>query len=443
MKVAITNKGILKLAAPISLALLIPQISFLTNTAFLGRLGERELAVNGITGIFYLTLSMIGYGLASGIQVQLARRAGEGDSKALTNTFTNGVMLSVGCALTLMLLSLWVAPLIFGLGLHNENHTYLSINYLYLRVWGLPFLMLTQLANAFYISIGKSRFLIYGSLASTVTNILFDYLFIFGKGGFPIMGLMGAALASIVSEFVYCVVMYSIFYFKKLHKQYPVLSYFRFDSELSQRSLKVAAPLIVQFLFSIGGWQVFFILVEHLGERELAASQILRSVFGIVSIGTWALASTCNMMVSNVIGQGKAREVVSVIWKICRLSFIYTLIVCVLLLTFSGTFLSLYRDEPGLVALATPSLRVIVIATLIMSLSTVIFNGVVGTGNTVVNLAIEITCVLTYLVYCYIVIENYRMPLAWAWGSEFVYWTSLFIISFIYLKSGKWKGKRI
>ncbi|HEY1031184.1 MAG TPA: MATE family efflux transporter [Flavipsychrobacter sp.] len=443
MKVAITNKGILKLAAPISLALLIPQISFLTNTAFLGRLGERELAVNGITGIFYLTLSMIGYGLSSGIQVQLARRAGEGDSKALTNTFTNGVMLSVGCALMLMLLSLWVAPLIFGLGLHNENHTYLSINYLYLRVWGLPFLMLTQLANAFYISIGKSRFLIYGSLASTATNILFDYLFIFGKGGFPVMGLMGAALASIVSEFVYCVVMYSIFYFKRLYRQYPVLSYFRFDSELSQRSLKVAAPLIVQFLFSIGGWQVFFILVEHLGERELAASQILRSVFGIVSIGTWALASTCNMMVSNVIGQGKAREVVPVIWKICRLSFIYTLIVCVLLLTFSGTFLSLYRDEPGLVALATPSLRVIVIATLIMALSTVMFNGVVGTGNTVVNLAIEITCVLTYLVYCYIVIENYRMPLAWAWGSEFVYWTSLFVISFIYLKSGKWKGKRI
>lgn len=443
MKVSITNKDILRLAAPISLSLLIPQISFLTNTAFLGRLGERELAVNGITGIFYLTLSMIGYGLSSGIQVQLARRAGEGNTKALASTFANGMMLSMGCALTLMMLSLWMAPIIFGLGLHNENHVFLSINYLYIRVWGLPFLMLTQLANAFYISTGQSRYLIWGSLASTIVNVFADYAFIFGKAGFPAMGLTGAALASIAAEIAYCVVMYGIFYFKKLYKRYPVFSYFRFDAELSQRTLKVASPLIVQFLFSIGGWQVFFILVEHLGERELAASQILRSVFGVVSIGTWALASTCNTMVSNIIGQGKAREVIPVIWKIARLSLIYTVIVCVLLLSFSGTFLSMYRDEPGLVALAVPSLRVIVLATLIMSLSTVMFNGVVGTGNTLTNLAIEVTCVLTYLVYCFIVIEHYRMPLAWAWGSEFVYWTCLFIISFLYIRSGKWKGKRI
>jgi Na+-driven multidrug efflux pump len=103
----------------------------------------------------------------------------------------------------------------------------------------------------------------------------------------------------------------------------------------------------------------------------------------------------------------------------------------------------MYRDEPGLVALATPSLRVIVVAALIMSLSTVVFNGVVGTGNTLINLIIEIVCVGSYLVYCYIVIEKLRMPLHWAWGSEFVYWSTLLIICFLYLRSGRWKGKHI
>src|ERR1700749_3941565 len=93
--VKITNRQIIKLAAPISLALLIPQLSFFTNTAFLGRLGVRELGVNGITGVFYLILSMIGYGLSSGMQIQMARRAGEGDEKGLAQTLTNGAMLSV------------------------------------------------------------------------------------------------------------------------------------------------------------------------------------------------------------------------------------------------------------------------------------------------------------------------------------------------------------
>lgn len=443
MKVSVTNKGIIRLAAPISLAILIPQISFLTNTAFLGRFGERELAVNGITGIFYLILSMVGYGLSSGIQVQLSRRAGEGDNKGLTQTFVNGTMLALLGALVLMMLTLWMAPVIFGLSLHNNEHIFLSVNFLYIRVWGLPFLLLTQLFNSFYISTGQSKYLIYGSLASTITNIVLDYILIFGKAGMPAMGLTGAAIASIIAELVYCSVMAGIFYFKKQYRQYPVRAYLHFDTELSVRSLKVSAPLIVQFLFSIGGWQIFFIFVEHLGQRELAASQILRSVFGIVSIGTWALASTCNTMVSNVIGQGKQREVIPVIWKIGKLSLLYALIVCVPLLLFSGTFLSMYRDEPTMIAMAIPSLRVIVLATLIMSLSTVMFNGVLGTGNTMMNLLIEVTCVCTYLVYCYYVIEVERMSLAWAWGSEFVYWTSLVLISFIYLKTGRWKGKTI
>jgi len=402
-----------------------------------------ELGVNGITGIFYLTLSMIGYGLSSGIQVQMARRAGEGDKERLAQTFTNGIMLSLLVSLGLIMLSLWLAPLIFGLSLYNNRTIFLSVDFLYIRVWGLPFLMLTQLINAFYISIGKSRFLIYGSLAGTVINIVFDYLLIFGKMGMPPLGLAGAAIASIISEVVYCGVMFGIYYFHKLHRAYPLLRYLRFDMGLSKKSLTVAAPLIVQFLFSIGGWQVFFIFVEHLGTRQLAASQILRSVFGMVSIGTWALASTCNVMVSNVIGQGKQRMVLPVISKIAKLSLGYVSILAVVLFLFSDVFLSLYRDEASLVALATPSLRVILTATFLMSLSTVMFNGVVGTGNTLVNLAIEVTCVLSYLVYCYIIIERMRMPLHWAWGSEFVYWGSLFITSFLYLRSGKWKGKKI
>lgn len=55
----------------------------------------RELGINGITGVFYLILSMIGYGLSNGMQIQMARRAGEGDKKGLSDTLTNGAMLSI------------------------------------------------------------------------------------------------------------------------------------------------------------------------------------------------------------------------------------------------------------------------------------------------------------------------------------------------------------
>lgn len=443
MKVSVTNKQIIRLAAPISLSLLIPQISFLTNTAFLGRLGETELGVNGLTGIFYLILSMIGYGLSSGMQIQMARRAGQNDSEGLAKILTNGLMLAVFLALSLMMLTLWFAPLIFGLSLHNTDNIALSIDFLYIRVWGLPFLMMTQLFNAFYISISQSRYLIYGSLAATAVNIFFDYALIFGHFGMPHLGLFGAAVASIISELVFCLTMFGIFYFRKFHFLYPLRFYADFSFKLCKRTLTIAAPLIVQFMFSIGGWQIFFIFIEHLGEKELAASQILRSIFGIVGVCTWAFASTCNTMVSNIIGQGRQNEVVSLIWKISKLSIAFTLVICALLLGFSHQFLALYRNDADLINFAVPSLRVITVATLIMSISTVIFNGVVGTGNTLVNLTMEVTCVCTYLIYCYVFIERLRSPLYICWGSEFVYWSSLLITSLLYLRSGRWKGKTI
>jgi MATE family multidrug resistance protein len=443
VNVSTSTKSILRLAAPISLSLLIPQINFLTNTAFLGRLGEQELGVNGIAGIFYLVLSMIGYGLSNGIQIQMARRAGEGDNHGLAKTFMNGAMLVLGFSLMLMMMSLWLAPVIFGLSLHDSGNAFLSIKFLYIRTWGLPFLMLTQLANAFFISTSRSKFLIYGSCIGTLMNILFDYLLIFGYWGFPKMGLEGAAAGSVIAEVCYCAVMYGVFYFRKMYREYPVADHIFLDPKLAKRMLKISLPLIVQYLFSIGGWQVFFIFVEHLGQRELAASQILRSIFGIVGICTWAFAATCNTMVSNIIGQGRSGEVLSLIRRIAGISFTISLGICTILLVFSDAFISLYRPDPAIIEFARPSLRVIVSATLIMSIATVLFNGVVGTGNTLINLTIEVICVLTYLVYCYFVIEVNKMPLHWAWGSEFVYWISLLIICFAYLKTGRWRGKKI
>lgn len=443
MKIIINNHDIFKLAAPISLALLIPQLNFLTNTAFIGRLGENELGVNGISGVFYLLLAMVGYGLSSGLQVLMARRVGEGNRKALGKTLGNGIVLSFLFSISLMVLSLWAAPIIFSLSLHNDDHIFRSVAFIYARVWGLPFLMLTQLGNAFFIATGRSKLIIWGSLLATIVNIALDYGLIFGHFGFQPMGLKGAAIASVCSEIAACFLLWSIFYAKKMQRKYEVRNLLNFNKELAINTLKVATPLILQYFFSIGSWLLFFFYVEHLGTRELASSQMLRSVLGIVGVGTWAFASSCNTLVSRTIGQGLQNEVPRLIKKIVGLSFLTTSLIGLILVLFPTYFLSLYTNDPGLISFSIPALRAVVLGTIIMSFATVVFNGVVGTGNTWINLSIEIACVFIYIVYCYIFIQQMRAPLYVAWLSECVYWISLLLISVIYLRSGRWKGKVI
>lgn len=443
-QVSVSYRAILTLAAPVSLSLFLPQISFFTNTAFLGQLGEQELGINGVAGIFYLLLQMIGYGFATGLQTQLSRRSGEVAPELLGRTLANGFWLSGLLSLALLLVAFVFAPLVFAAGMKDPEHVRLATHFLEVRMLGLLPLLLLQVFQAFFLATGQTRVLVIGSAVLVAVNVIFDYLLIFGKGGFPALGLNGAALASVLAEGAELITLLLLFIFRKQHREYRLQrSSFRPDVRLMRHALIIGAPLMVQYAFSIGGWEIFFLMVEHLGTRALAASQILRSIFGLLGMTTWAFAAVTSAMVSNLMGQGRQDEVLLLIRKIAKISFTLTASLVALLLLFGRSFLSLYRDDPALVSYAMPSLYVIVLAALVLSIATVCFNGVVGTGNTRISMFIEVGCVCLYLAYCWLVVRRPGIPLHWAWAADFVYWGSLLTFSVGYLLHGRWRGKMI
>jgi hypothetical protein len=75
-----------------------------------------------------------------------------------------------------------------------------------------------------------------------------------------------------------------------------------------------------------------------------------------------------------------------------------------------------------------------------MSVSTVCLNAVTGTGNTKINLIIETFTIFLYCFYIYYVLEIKNLSIAWGWGSELLYWSSILILSLGYLLSGKWNN---
>src|SRR5688572_24594628 len=103
-------RQILKMAMPISLALLVPQINFITNNIFLSRLGEQELASAGITGVYYLIFAVIGNGLNNGLQALIARRAGQNLPVEIGKLFLHGVWIALGIAGLGILTTYMLAP---------------------------------------------------------------------------------------------------------------------------------------------------------------------------------------------------------------------------------------------------------------------------------------------------------------------------------------------
>jgi MATE family multidrug resistance protein len=196
-------------------------------------------------------------------------------------------------------------------------------------------------------------------------------------------------------------------------------------------------------VISVTSWEFFYIMVEHHGQRDLAISNTMRNIFGLFGVFTWSFASTTNTMVSNIIGQGKKERVVELIKKIIRLSMCFSVTMAILLNIFPHAFLAVFGQGSDFAEAALPVLRVVSIALVMMSFSTVWLNAVTGTGNTDVNLAIEIITIIFYCIYVYLTLGYFNLPILYGWMSEYVYWMTTFGFAFFYIRSGRWKKKVI
>lgn len=436
-------KQILLMALPISLAMLVPQINFITNNIFLSGLGEQELASAGITGVYYLIFAVIGNGLNNGLQALIARRAGQNLPKEIGQLFYHGVWVALLIACMGIMITYSFAPMILRSTIHHQAVADQVIRFLLIRIWGLPFLYLYVMRNAFLVGTNQTRFLVWGTMAEAFTNIFLDYSLIYGHFGMPALGFDGAAYASIIAEATGLFVIYLVIHLKGLHKTFAFFEQTKVNFSTFRLILVQSSPLIAQYAISIITWEYFYILIEHHGDRALAISNTMRNIFGITGIFSWAFAATTSTMVSNIIGQGRQEEVLPMIWRIVKLSLGCSLVMVIILNAVPGAFLSFYGQGPGFVEEAIPVVRVVSVALLMMSFSVIWLNAVTGSGNTVVNLTIELVTIILYSIYVYVVLEYLQLSITWGWASEWVYWMSMFTMAFFYIRSGRWKGKKI
>ncbi|HET9431396.1 MAG TPA: MATE family efflux transporter [Chitinophagaceae bacterium] len=443
LQVQISNRQILKIALPISLAILVPQINFITNNIFLGHYSQQALAAGGLAGVYHLIFAMIGYGLNSGLQTLISRRAGQNRPEEIGRIFSQGVLLALMIAVIGILLSWLVAPSIFRAVIHDPVTAENTISFLKIRTCGLPFLYIYQMRNALLVGTNNSRYLVLGTFAETVANIFLDWLLIFGKWGFPEMGLNGAAVASIISEFIGMFVIFLVIQYKGITRKFALFKYFKWDIQYVRQITSISLPLIFQLAISLISWEFFYILIEHHGQTALAVSQVMRNIFGLVGCFTWAFAATSSSMVSNIIGQGRTEEVMRLIMKIVKLSTLIALGVALLINIFPGTLLSIFGQDQIFTETAIPVVRVVTLAMVLMAFSVIWLNAVTGTGNSRVTLLIEMATIILYCVYVYVVLEKMKLSITWGWMSEWLYWLSILLFSWIYMRSGKWKHKII
>jgi putative MATE family efflux protein len=443
LKTQTSYKSIWKIAYPIIIGSVAQNIIAVTDTAFLGHLSETALGAAAIATIFYFAIVMLAWGFGLGAQIVIARRVGEGNLKLVGKTFDHALYFLLILAVLLVGFMEIQAPLILK-AIVKSNAIYdASIEYISYRAWGIMFACVNLLFRGFYIGVGKTKILGWSTAFMAIINVFFDYVLIFGEWGFPEMGIKGAAIASVIAEA--CVMVFFIVYtLKKVPvKTYELFKFMKVDWELYTRLIKVSFPMMIQNFLALSCWFVFFLMVERMGERELAISNIVRSIYVLMMVPVWSFASAASTLVSQVIGEGAYNEVMPVIWRTVKLSFLSVLALVGICIIIPEQVISIYTVELSLIAETKPVLYVVFGATLIFPVAVTLFHGVSGSGNTFHAMLLEMAVLACYLGGVYLLIAVFKMPISGVWISEYFYAGFMGLSSWLYLKHANWKESNI
>lgn len=438
-----TNKQIWDVSYPIFLSLLAQNVINVTDTAFLGRVGEVELGASAMGGLYYICAFTIAFGFSTGSQIVMARRNGEKNYKEVGPVMIQGVFFLFALAAALFTFSRLFAGDIMRVLISSDTILQATEEFLDWRVFGFFFSFVNVMFRALFIGITRTKVLTLNAIVMALTNVLLDYLLIFGNWGFPEMGIKGAAIASVIAEAV-SIVFYLVYSRLTVDiKKYALNQFRSFDVKLLQRVLGISIFTMLQYFISLTTYFMLFVAVEHLGQRELAIANIVRSVYIVLLIPVNSLSTATNTFVSNSIGAGHKEQVIPIIRRLSWISLgimsIFILLACLM----PSAILSIYTNDVTLIQASIPSLYVISGALLIAAVANIVFNGVSGTGNTRSAFAIELVVLAFYGLFIYIAGMRLQLPVAICFLTEVLYYFGMLLLSIIYLKKAAWQNKKI
>jgi MATE family multidrug resistance protein len=439
----ITYRSILGVALPMMVSGFIQSIVLITDSAFISRYSVEGFDAVGNAGLAYITFYMMLLGMSDGAQILMARRIGESREDQLGRILNaTWVILGVLAVIFFTILTLFIPSWISAYS-RNQEVASLQGEFIRHRSFALFFCMITLGFQAFYLARGKSWVVLVAALITASTNILFDYLLIFGIGVFPEMGVAGAATASSIADGLGMIFLVVFTLSSKENYAYHLFGTMKGVWLELKELINIGTPLLLQGFSALFTWTLFFTWIEQMGKYQLTVSQNIRSIYFLAFVPIWGFAGTTKTYISQYIGAAKQKDLPRIQRRIQLLTLLF------MLLTFHGavlypeTLISIINPHEQYLKDSSAILRLVAGSILLFALVSVYFQTIHGSGNTVASMTIEIISVGVYTLSVFLFIKVWAFDIYHVWTVEYIYFGTMGLLSYLYLKIFTWNNKRI
>lgn len=428
-------KALIKFSLPMIAGNLFQQAYTIVDSAIVGRyVGETALAAVGASYALTTVFICIAIGGGIGASVIISRRFGEKQySKMKTASYT--------AMLTFLAVSVMLAA--FGLVFSRQIMTALdtpgealdiSVEYLNIYFYGLPFLFMYNIISSLFNALGKSKIPLLFLIVSSVLNVVLDwYLVAILK-----MGVPGAAYATFLAQGISCVFSLAAFLF--------TLKKFRYKSdgifsrwELSAMT-RIAVPSILQQSTVSIGMMLVQSVVNGFGTQVLAGFSAAIRIENLCIVPMSAIGNALSSFTAQNLGAGRRERVVKGYRAANIMVISIAVLLCIILELFNKPIIAMFLDEDAAAetfATGESYLRFIGFFFCLVGFKMAVDGVLRGAADvkmfTVANL-VNLTIRVSLSKICAPV-----WGVAMVWYAVPIGWLANLCISFAQYKTGKWK----
>lgn len=391
-RIDMTNGPIIRqaliFALPIVLGNILQQLYSTVDTLVVGNYcGAESLAAVGTSSQpieMFLCLFM---GVGTGISILVSQYTGSGDEKRRRLAVQNAVVFLYLCAIPLTVLGVVLGPLLLKIMQVPPEAEAYAVSYVRILFLGTLGNLGYNINAGILRGVGDSRATLRFLLISCVVNIVLDLLFVVQFR----MDVTGVAIATIISMFVSWI--FSILYIRRRHPELGFIILPRqADRAMLAEILHIGFPLgLNSSLYSVGHF-VMQVLVNGQGVVFAAACSVGGKVNSIANVAIQALASSATAFSGQNHGAKNYNRLVRGAWRIPLFTGALTFTAGMLVTAFAGPILSLFNDDPAVLAMAKRYVQVVLPFCWVYSVFTCIISFVNGMGllrySTTVNLVV-------------------------------------------------------
>ena len=301
--VAVPDRGsidreFLALAIPALGALAADPLVSIVDTAFVGRLGTVPLAALGVNAAIFSLAFVVFNFLAYGTTPRVARAWARGDSRAVSASVMQALVIAVtaGTVATLLLLVAG-GVIVTAMGATGDLYEP-ALAYLRIRALAGPAVLIVMAGHGIFRGIQDTRTPLWITLGLNLVNLVLDPILIFWVG----WGLEGAAWATVVAQWCGAAAFLHLLLRSRrdLIGESPRLPSFREVLPF----LRVGGELVVRSFSLIGTLAVATAVAARVGTVEVAAHQVAVQLWLFLALVVDAVAVAAQALVGRYRGLG-------------------------------------------------------------------------------------------------------------------------------------------